>query len=133
MSWRSVFIFSQPAIPSPHSAATARREGLFLILHLVDMFGVEALQEFRSLHKIELRIPRLDAQKEFVGRRLSKSLHVKHWMIWLRQLVQREHTDDRKYRSAQHGQLERHRDKRRPAVQRSAANIHWIGNRRHPI
>src|SRR5215470_19694680 len=124
MSWRSI-ISLQPTRASAN--ATPRvKVALIFIAHLSDVLGIEALQEAGGLCQMELWIMRLDAQEKLVARGVLKALDVKQWVMRLRQSVKREHAEDCESGSAKHGQLESHRNERRPAVEGPAADVQRI-------
>src|ERR1700739_1918806 len=135
MSWRSVYS-EQPATLNTQSAratAIVREEKLFFILHLADMLSVEALQKARGLGQIEFGIASLDAEEETVGRSPREAVNGKDRVIRLWQLVQCQHTDNGKNRSAKNGQFEGNGNEGRPAVEGAPADILGISNGSDPV
>src|SRR3954463_5088939 len=87
----------------------------------------QRLEKRARAFEIELRVARLDAQEETVPARQRKPRHVEHRVVRLRQSVQRQHAEHRGQRGAEDRAFEGHRDERRPAVKRLAADVDWIG------
>src|SRR5271157_921315 len=131
MSCRNVL--SQPAIPQAVSNRSASDEYLLLILHLIHMPCVQALQESCRFGQIVFRILRLNAQKELVGRRMGKAIHVEDRMIRFGQFVERDHAENGEGCCSQNRQLKRYRNECRPTVQWPATNIQWIADGHHPV
>src|SRR6516225_5522020 len=124
MSWRKAS--AQPPTARTPSAVPVNQSALILIMHLSHMLGVDALQETRRLFQVKLRVMRQDAQKEPVVRGALEPLNVKQRVMRLRQPVQCQHAEYGKARGAQNRQLERDRNKCRPAVQRTTTDVHRI-------
>src|SRR5215467_4247738 len=130
MSWRTSS--SQPARTRAQNADPTRTAALILIAHLGHMLGVDALQEASRVLQLEFRIVGFDAKEKLVVGSLLEPRYVEQRMMRLRQFVHRQHAKNGKKRSAQHGQLERDRNERRPAVQRTSADVQGIGRSVHP-
>src|SRR5438552_15361835 len=73
----------------------------------------ERVQKLEHAIDLELRIARLDDEKEAVARGLLETLHVEDRVIRHRQSVEREHAEHRAERREQDRALERDRDPRR--------------------
>src|SRR6516225_1888864 len=135
MSWRSV-LSPQAATKEAKSTSTrgiASEERLFFIVHLADMLGVDSLQETCGLAQIELGIASLDAEKETIGGSRCEAVDIEDRMIRLRQLVQGQHADNRKNRSAKDRQFEGDGDEGRPTVERTATNVLGISDDGDPV
>src|SRR3954447_964842 len=94
---------------------------------------MKTLQKAGGRVEIEARVRRLYAQEEAVCRRTRERRHVEHRVIRLRQLVERPHGDERRQRRAEHRGFEGDRNELRPAVERTAADVQWIGDRLRPV
>src|SRR6516165_5666889 len=106
MSWRKE-VSAQPDTPNRQRSRIPANEVLLLILHLGYMLRCHALQKLRRLRQVEFRVARFDAQEKPVGRSMGKTFHVENRVVWLRQPVQRQHTDNGKNRRTQHRQFKR--------------------------
>src|SRR5262245_23522292 len=82
---------------------------------------------------IVVRIFRFNNQKETVARGQSKIRSVENRMIGLRQLVQRQHAQHGRESCHQNRTFESDWNKRRPAVERFAADVDRIINHFHPV
>src|SRR2546426_11566638 len=122
--WRAISCAQPPrtrrAAKAPASANPRRRawRRTLLIEHLGQIVRLQTLQELRSLHAIELRIARFDAEEKAVVRRQGEARSIEHRMMWLRQLVQRQHAEHGEGRRAEHGQFKGDWNERRPTVHR---------------
>src|SRR5258708_31377296 len=130
MSWR------QPATPRTHttarpSSATRNCAGV-LIRHLRNFVGMKTFEKLPRVQQAELGVLSFNAQEKLVAAGAGKARHIKDRMIRLRQSVQREHAENRSQRSAEHRAFKRHRNKRRPPVERLAAHIEGIIHGRNP-
>src|SRR6185295_18769899 len=67
-----------------------------LALNFSHLPRTKTSQERLRTFDIELRIGRLNAQKETIARSLFEIRHVEHRMIRLRQTVQRQHPEHRR-------------------------------------
>src|SRR5215831_5553240 len=94
-----------------------------IIGHLADVVRLQPLKETGSLGNMEFRVARFDAKIKAVGSGMNKALYVKDGMMGLGQTVQRQHTEYGENGSAQHGHLKGDGDERRPAIERSPANV----------
>src|SRR5712691_1871805 len=106
---------------------------LFLLRNGSYLSRIEGFEEAARRFDVELRIPRLDAQEEPVAAREREPRHVEHRVIRHRQPVQREHAEHGRQRGDENRALEGDRDERRPAVQRLAADVQRIRQRRRPV
>src|SRR5207302_1061382 len=97
------------------------------------MVRVKFLEKARAFRRMEFRILRLDANKKTVRGGMREAVHVENRMIRLGQFVQGEHTENRGERRPENGQLKGDGNKRRPAIQRAAADIHRISNGGCPV
>src|SRR5258706_7358002 len=105
MSWRH---------PDP---ATARKTTINpLVLNGRDLPRVERFEEVARAFDVELRILRLDAQKETVAACQREPRHVEDGVIWLRKPVQCQHPEHARQRRAQNRGLEGDGNERPPAV-----------------
>src|SRR5580658_1314734 len=65
-----------------------------LLLNFKNSLRLQSFQKRLGLRQIELRVARLDAQKELVGRGPGEPLDVERRVIGRRQPVQREHSEN---------------------------------------
>ena len=64
---------------------------------------------------------------------MRETRNVENRMMGVGQSVQREHTEHRGERCPQNGQLKGDGNKGRPAIERAAANVQRVGDRRSPV
>src|SRR5580700_3278608 len=129
----SCFRLHPPSSAEKATAHNAMRAGL-IILHLADVCCVHALEEALRVFDVEFFVARLNAQKELVGRGvLHKALNVEQRMIGLGQLIQGKHPENRRKRSAEHGELKRDRDECRPAIEWAPRDVHRVRVKIDPV
>src|SRR5882672_7744841 len=75
---------------------------------------IERREELACPFQIELRIGRLDAEEEPVPARQREARHVEHWVIRLRQSVEREHAEYGGECRDENRAFEGHRNERGP-------------------
>src|SRR5437879_10371128 len=91
--------------------------------------SMEALQEARGVRQMKLRVAGLDANKETVRRCMREAMHVENRMVRLGQSIQGEHTENSSERCAENRHLKGDGNESRPAIERAAANVHWVAAR----
>src|SRR5467141_5203294 len=64
---------------------------------------------------------------------MRETMHVENRMVRLGQLVQGEHSENSGESRAENGELKGDGNEGRPAIERAAANVHRIGDRRCPV
>src|SRR6266480_3419308 len=106
---------------------------VFLDFHIANINRPQALHEVSRFLMLKIWIVCLDYQKKLIAGRQREVRSIKHRMIWLRQLVQRQHTQYSRKRSHQNRALKGNRNKRGPTVKRLAADIQGIIDNLHPI
>src|SRR5438034_397960 len=88
-----------------------------LVLDITDLrYAFELGQEPARFFSLKHRVARLDAQEKPIAGRHFKAVDVEHWVIRLRQSVQRQHSKHRRESRQQNRAFECYRDERRPAV-----------------
>src|SRR5882724_7093281 len=133
MSWRMGLQAARPNAKTDAATRPRVRDALVIVFHLDDMLRLHTLQKPGGFPEVELGIVRFDAHKEFIVRSALETLDIEQQMMWLRQLVEREHSKNRGKRCAKHGKFESNRNKCRPATQRAATDIQGISNYVDPI
>src|SRR5712692_1209910 len=127
--------YSQPALKTRQAAAQAamRQREVLVIGHLGNMMGVEALQKARGLRQMKLPVAGLDANKKAVRGCMREAVDVENRMVRLGQPIQSEHSEYRGERCAENSQLKGNGNEGRPAIERAAADVHRISDRRYPV
>src|SRR5258705_8734048 len=97
------------------------------------MVRMNFLKDPRTFRQMELRVFRLDANKETVRRCVGKARNVENRMVRLGQFVEGQHTENRGERSAENGQFKGDGNEGRPAIEGAAADVHGIGGFSHPV
>src|SRR6476469_6631121 len=110
ISWR------QPA--AKHTAANRTKSpSLFLNLDITNFYRTQTLQQVNDLLVVNLRIVRLDREKESIASGEREIRRVENRMIGLRQFVQHEHSQNRGKRREQHRHFKSDRNERGPTVE----------------
>src|SRR5215218_10060340 len=95
-----------PAAAATTTTAPMTAIALPLIVNGRDLPRSQRFEEAARALDVELRIARLDAQEEPVAAGQCEARHVEDRVIWLRQPVQRQHTEDGCQRRPENGALE---------------------------
>src|SRR5216684_2171689 len=122
-----------PKIREATAQAAARQREVLVKGHLGNVVRLEALHEARGVLQMKLRIASFDANEEAVRGCMREAMHVENGMVRLRQAVQRKHTENRGQRRPKNGQLKRNGNKGGPAIERTAADVHRVGDRHSPV
>src|SRR5262245_3299981 len=93
---------------------------------------LECFEKSTRLRQIELLVARLDAQEKSIAARQREARDVEDRVIRLRQSVERQHAEHSRERGAENRAFEGHRYERRPAIERSGADVDRVGRRRDP-
>src|SRR4051812_19125104 len=96
----------QTAASRPETDIGPRTPVLGLRFDFIDLTRIERLEKIQRLRAIELRIGRLDQQKELVPAGVLEARHVEDRVIRLRQPVQHDHPEHRGDRGEEDRQLE---------------------------
>src|SRR4029077_44664 len=126
MSCRQPLTMANPAAANSNHATRicAGR----LIRHLRDLLRIKALQQLSCIGDAEPWVLRFYAKEEPIAAGAHKVRRIKYRMIRLRQTIEREHSKYGRQRCAQHRAFKRHRNKRRPGMERLAAYVERIIN-----
>src|ERR1700682_2129173 len=79
---------------------------------------LQLFQERFCPREIKVLVPRLDAKKETIGGSKSKSRHVEYGMVWRRQTIHSQHSENRGQSRPEDRQLKRDRNPCGPAIER---------------
>ena len=90
-------------------------------------------KNFRALSRSNFGSADSMQRKKSVAARQLKTLDVEYRMIRHRQSVERQHPEERRQSSDENRHFKSHRNERRPAVQRPAADVYRIIDDRYPI
>src|SRR5262245_25194633 len=102
-------------------------------LHLINPQRLQTFQKFLRAGSVKFLILRFNAQKEPVAAGACEALDVEYWMIGLRQTIQGEHAEHRDESSNQNRRFKSDGNKRRPAIERPAADVEGVVNHRGVI
>src|SRR5436190_5175237 len=102
------------------------------VLHRLDGLRMEAFEELARRVETELGIRRLDRDEEAIVRGALEALGVEDGMMQARQLVEREHSEERRERRGDDAELERDRDECGPREERLARDDEAVGAARDP-
>src|SRR5215813_3524185 len=102
-------------------------------VHVRHINRAERFQQTSNFVVVVLSVTRFDYKKESVTSGKREVWRIKNRMVWLWQLVQRKHPQDRSKRRAEYRALERNRNESRHAIERFSANVQWIVNYFHPV
>src|ERR1041385_1339571 len=95
----------------------------FLVFHICHLQRPEASEELGGALALELGVAGFNQNEEAVARGEREVRRVEDGVIWLRQSIEREHTEDGEERRAQDRTLERDGDERGPTVVGLAADV----------
>src|SRR5215469_5576368 len=118
-----------PASSSNAAATSSNPTTLWdarLMRHLRNRERLQSFHKLLGAYQIKLGIDRFHAQEEPVACHLREPVHVKQWMIRLRQSIQGEHSDHPNHSREQDGHLKRRYDEGRPGVIRFSADVQRI-------
>src|SRR5689334_24323365 len=113
--------------------STSPIPNLSLNLDITDFDRPKTLQQVRHLSVVKLRIVCLHREEEPIASGERKTRYVENRMIWLRQLVQHEHSQHRRKRRKQHRHFKSDRNESRPTVVRLAAHVDRIVDHFDPV
>src|SRR5712664_2938339 len=132
MTWRRYW---QPALRHRAAAAQvmAKMRAVLIIGHLANVMRMHFLKDARSVYEMKFWIAGLDAEKEAVRRGVREAMNIENRMVRLGQLVQGKHAKNRGQRRTENRQFESDGNESRPAIERAAADVEWIGDDVDPI
>src|SRR5271169_4881346 len=131
ISWR---IWQPPTTTASIAAHTHRKiREVLVIMHLGHVMRVKPLQKARGLREVKFFVAGLDADEEAVRRGMRETVRIEARMMRLRQAVEREHAEHRGERSEENGHFKRDRNEGRPAIERTASDVHRIAVDIYPV
>src|SRR5215813_3215053 len=104
-----------------------------LHLYIHQILLPTTLHDLHYFIMFELTIAGFNYQEERVARCESEIRRIKHWVIRLRQLIKRQHSQHRGERCYQNRAFKRDWYERRPTVEWLATDIQWVVDNFHPI